>query len=165
MELPAAHQRRGHDVALGADVDAHLDALGHGHPQPAEVEPVLAVLGRLGLVPRALRRERRGLLLDGRGLLLDRLDGVGVLVVLAASEHAHPPAPARIPVDPCPPAPRELAGSSSSHLAPHDLLDPLHDELGDPVARAQPQHLARVVVDEHDLQLAAVARRRPCPAR
>jgi hypothetical protein len=37
------------------------------------------------------------------------------------------------------------------------VLDPLHDELRDAVEAAQLQHLARVVVDHHDLQLTAVA--------
>src|SRR5206468_149527 len=37
------------------------------------------------------------------------------------------------------------------------MFDPLDDQLGDPVAAAEPDRLARVVVDQADLDLAAVA--------
>ena len=67
-----------------------------------------------------------------------------------------PTSPACPPVDPCPPAPRGRL-RQRVHRPEHRPLHPLQHQLGDPVAAGQPQRVHRVVVDDDDLHLAAVA--------
>ena len=148
-----------------------------GHEHAAEVEPDACrragrprrPTGRADAVPR-----RRADLVGAVGVLgvlrrsRPQASSSSTLVVelalvrlsaLAATEHGYSPRPAAAgipPVEPKPPSPRSEPGSVSTSWK-QGPLDPLDDQLGDPVAAPEHHGLARVEVDHAHLDLAAIA--------
>ena len=143
------------------------------HPQAAEVEAREVVGASSDTSYGPVRSHRRGpgprrpprRVLGGRVLRDDVVGGstLGRSFGLAASEHRDSFVPrgrrrGGLPcAEPSRSHPRRGRAGQRVHLVEDGVLDPLDDELGDPVAAVEHDRLPRVEVDERHLDLAAVA--------